>query len=48
MSRKCNSCRWTYEDVQEGAMMPRKCDWYEVCIYEQSPLSVDRQDVKPE
>lgn len=35
MSKKCETCRWNYEDVQEGAMMPRKCDWYEVCIYEQ-------------
>jgi hypothetical protein len=34
MNKKCESCRWTYEDVQEGAMMPRRCDWYEVCIYE--------------
>lgn len=34
MNNKCKSCRWTYEDVQEGEMMPRKCDWYEVCIYE--------------
>jgi len=33
-NKRCVKCRWTYEDVQEGAMMPRRCDWYEVCIFE--------------
>ena len=42
MSKKCDKCLWTYKDVQEGAMMPRRCDWYEVCIFE--PISAIQRE----
>ena len=37
-TKKCDTCLWAHEKEVIENELPRRCDWYEVCIYK--PMEV--------